>query len=426
MEADSTYSADHVKWVVLLEAAAASDKGKDGSQREYLFIRKGEVAFYATTEDAKAAGYKPLSFKKISTMTQKKLQDCTDAETLSKASRAIRKIGRIESYNREITPTRSGVIVSSFRKIFPKNKIEDMEKCASALHFESLTKTLANATRIVKSAKGTPGVIFIETDTPRRLVLKFTDEPLVEMGAEHFFDLMGFMTPHAFSVSKESEEGQGLLEFVKGRIEDLSEKDRERVTFLMLPRNYCLVMDCLDATSFDQLMPRQLVQAMQDEHLLQKIGEMVLYDHFIGNDDRLNAGGCNTGNFMLVVGEKEAGLALIDSAIDASEFRTRDLENLLQENGAEPIVDMLIFVISKQHGENPELDKTFIQDNVVIGIRRGAETLLAMFPDKEAVKVFTDSAGLPASVKVNVAVLIERLQKIEVLTKNNEHKKEGK
>lgn len=447
MEADSTRNLEHLDWVNKLEELA-SQNGKDGGRRGYICVKEDTIEVYRSKREAKSAGFKPITFKVITNLTHEKLEGCLDAATLDRAAQAMHRIAKMKEGKTKVSRKMKGV----FSNVFPTqaskmekyaNRLEEsarklkenrselakshelekeaheMEKSEGALFSDSFEETLNHATGATRSAGGHRGVIFVETDREERIVLKTSYEPLPELGAERLFDLMGFTTPCSRPVEIKSREGDRISEVLLKHAANIQKSGdyRKSVNTEITLSTYFFVMDCLDATSFDDLLPNQKMKILEDGPLLQMIGEIVLYDHFSGNNDRLNDVECNAGNFMLGAGEQGSRLVIIDSTID-TDRPEEELEDLLKEGSEKKIAKALIDDLTEYRGIDEERE-LFVRENIAKGIRAGAEKLLAQLPENELLSAMTEIPSIPPSEQVDYDVLAQRLEKIRAFVKKD-------
>lgn len=414
MEADSTHNLGHLDWVNKLEEMARQ-KGKDGGQRGYICLKEGTVELYQSKREAKSAGFKPLTYKAITDLTLQKMEGCVDVQILNRAAQAMDRIAQVE----EKTKGKKN-LTKTFSAIFPQ--VSKMEKSTDELetnvsvHFSKrLTETLHHSIGITRSSSGLQGVIFVETDgEAERIVIKTSRDPVPELGAERLMDLMGFTTPRSVPVEKRSNEGkllsETLLKHAPKMIDPVSY--RESIASEIESANYFFVMECLNATSFEDLLANQKKEILQDAHLLQQIGEIVLYDQFTGNLDRLSDL-CNEGNFMLLEGTEGRSLAIIDSVIDTNlDTSEENLDSLL--SGKMKVGNALVEALTDYSQSSlDEKQVAFVSENIAEGIKIGAKKLVARLSEEGSFSSFLDLPGTTPSANVNIEVLERRLEKIK-------------
>lgn len=340
------------------------------------------------------------------------MQTCNDPVILRQLAITLKQITKLEVYKQK-----KGVL-NSIKEIFPfseKKVFSKLEKYAISLESDVLRSILKETTAVVVSQDGLKGVIFLETEGTRRLILKPSDDVFAEFFAERFLDAMGFETPTSQIIAMTSDEGQLIRETMEEknlRGPPSEERTKEKtIADAVEQSDHILAMNILDATTFKQLLPDQIQNILTDSQILQQIGEMVFFDHFLNNRDRVLAfGPSNTGNFMLM--EDNRTLGLIDNTVKTSgqdrQAILNNLELLLSDDKhANKLLGFfLITMESKAQVKLGKEEKDFIQTSLKEGIFNGTRRLLERLPTAESLEQFKEVA----SPDINFEILSERLE----------------
>ena len=220
---------------------------------------------------------------------------------------------------------------------------------------KALEKLLKTPLFVSRSEEGKDGVCFFTCKSSEetnkfyplgKVVLKFIPKDKeYEWGSmifcDHFLKNMGFITAQSkyFQIDSLPEKTiQKALNAMTMRKEETLKQLEEC--------NKILVMKQLYATSFTDLEQENCNLLFKDEKFLHQLGEMIFFDEFICNDDRLSYMTCNLGNIMVDLETKQitlststSNLVLIDQRFELqkkkeSNFllnkKTEELSKLLQ------------------------------------------------------------------------------------------------
>lgn len=295
-----------------------------------------------------------------------------------------------------------------------------------------LDRDLSVAKSVVRSRDGAGGVYFLQTNRTDALVLKFAENPALQIIADRLFLMFNFKTPNYTLLDKNSAIGTKALKMLK----DLGTKFYSKSPTLgeekgkfndQVNKSDLMVMENIDATSFRQLSIDDRLEALKNPKVLHALGEMLFLDTIIGNDDRLDWGHCNPGNLMIQNKDKtdvrERPIALIDHEFKVSSENFESIKSritlLLNKDGQrlDKIINRFISTLKlgdkdkKPGDEDKNIDITQMKNEIKKGIETAKKEFLEKFTNKEAINdLLTSQNSTNAALFLTLIELVRNLE----------------
>jgi hypothetical protein len=422
-------------WVDTLEQVVSS---KSDLNRPIVCInKKGVIQHFNNKADAKKAGFRQLSIRKIVTLSAAILSKSEDPNVTYRAARVLKELVA----RKKIKIEKKSTHLFSFKLKKTMEAIESAEKmsvayggskAASPSRLEELKVSLEDQDRqVTRSVGGRDGVFFLQSSHARPVLkLLVTDGPLVRF-SERLLEKAGFKTANSYFLmiqNNSSPEEQALCQGVKGVVNELklrleqkagTQENRgviDNIRLQVLAGKEIQVANKIEATSLSQLNATEFEEALRNDAFLKEMGRMVIFDAFMGNDDRIQPWGMgkkiNLGNMM--VAETIPGkydLYLIDNSSkltsDKGMISRIGLEALLEgkhEAGIEVYAETIVKEASSKYGDEVQLDKEQIMKNLQEGVQEGAQQILRMFPTQLEVRVLLEMSETQHALDLNTIV----------------------
>lgn len=161
-----------------------------------------------------------------------------------------------------------------------------------------------NVQSLSRSVSGGNGAFFISSSYPNpifpegRAVIKYMSMEDAEQVilADRFFKEVGFTTPKSRCIKSDTPIGEVIAKAIHALPEENQPLCiREEIE----KNNIILVMNILNGTNLIAMNKLIFIDLLLNKNFLKQIGEMILFDLFIGNVDRWSERTCNLGNILV-------------------------------------------------------------------------------------------------------------------------------
>lgn len=295
----------------------------------------------------------------------------------------------IKPASNKLIESAEGVLTRSDRFQLSPERASELEGMLDNLEFLDRSREGGNGVFFVKCqifedikfySKGLTIVKFIKKEEARQVIL-----------ADRFLHEFGFTTPSSKCLDKDSALGSKFIKAIKINIDSIERGHHHQIEDQINNPGLILVMNRLKGVTFRQIPKNDLLEILNTDDFLMKLGELILIDCFIGNIDRLILF-CNLGNMLInqgrlgLIDHKFTLNYQIDKGTELSNFNLiqNKLEGLIQSEGAFPIIEgfqQALIHDRKDRGgvELPESILTNMNRVVPLGIDSGIIKLLQIF-----------------------------------------------
>ena len=245
-----------------------------------------------------------------------------------------------------------------------------------------------------RSEEGKDGVFFFSCKPQEydhyfpegRFIVKFVSKEEGEriIIADHFLKEMSFITPKAKCLKGNSNTSEQIKKEILKRINSFKKDNQIQIKNQLDPMNTILIMNHVPGITLSKINKFALLELLKKEEFLIKIGEMIFFDAFIGNIDRLSDISCNSGNIMIDTSHSSITLIdqkfCLDSISTSNILFSKKITFMRELLSGEKTVEMLkrlqtALVIDRKETGKVELESKIMKPFIDQGIQQGAKKL---------------------------------------------------